>query len=140
MERQYQKKSYTLFWAWLLLLAGVVVFFTFNRGYFPTIGSGKNLGILVLVLLDLLFLLILITQSIYWISGVTYEAAAAADSGARRRYAFWHFVIFLAATFLFLYYCFGMKSMLRADSTRDSLVAGGMVCAAAVVSTKIRLK
>ncbi len=140
MKEQYQKKSYTLFWAWLALLVAVVLFYIYGgRRYFPVIGPGKNLGIIVLVFLDLLFVLMLATQSVYWISGVTYEKAAEAGAGARRRFALWHLVIFLVATALFLVYCFGMKGVLVPDQTRDALVAGGAVCAAVVASSRVRL-
>lgn len=139
-EAQYQKKSYALFWAWLVLLVAVMIFYIYGgRGYFPLIGAGKNLGIVVLVFLDLLFVIILATQSVYWISGVTYEEAAAAGVSARRRFALWHLLIFLAATILFLIYCFGMKGILAPDQTRDALVAGGAVCAAVVASSRVRL-
>lgn len=139
MEQQYQKKSYVLFWAWLTLFVAAMFFFLFGRRYFPVIGAGKNLGILMLAFLDVLFALMLITQSVYWLGGVSYEAAAKAGTEARRRYAFRNLVIFLAATALFLFYCFGMKNLLRPDATRDSLVAGGVVCAAAMVSSRLRL-
>lgn len=140
MNTHYQKKSYTLFRAWLVLLAAVILFYMYGgRAYFPTIGAGKNLGIVVLVFLDLLFAMILVTQSVYWISGVTYEEAEKAGADARRRFALWHLLIFLVATALFLLYCFGLKHVLRADQTRDALVAGGVVCAAVVASSRVRL-
>lgn len=140
MDVQYQKKSYTLFGAWLALLVAAVLFYMYGgRQYFPVIGSGKNLGIIVLVFLDLLFVIILVTQSVYWISGITYEKAAEAGAHARRRFALRHLAIFLAATVLFLIYCFGMKGILVPDRTRDALVAGGMVCAAGIASSRVRL-
>lgn len=139
MDRQYQKKSYTLFRVWLAVFAAVMVFFVFHTEFFPNIGTGKNAGILALTLLDLLFLLILATQSVYWINGITYEEAARADTGTRRRCALQHFLVFLAVTALFLIYCFGMKGILRPDRTRDSLVAGGAVCVAAAASSRFRL-
>ena len=140
MDVQYQKKSYTLFWVWLILLAAAMLFYMYGgRQYFPLIGSGKHLGIIVLVFLDLLFALMLATQSVYWIGGVTYEAAAEAGASARRRFALRHLLIFLAATALFLFYCFGMKGWIVPDRTRDALVAGGMVCVAGAASSKVRL-
>ncbi len=140
MNMQYQKKTYTLFWVWLALLVAVCLFYMYGgRQYFPMIGAGKNLGIIVLVFLDLFFAMIMATQSVYWISGVTYEAAAEAGASARRRFALWHLVIFLVATILFLVYCFGIKGILMPDRTRDALVAGGMVCAAVVASSRVRL-
>ncbi len=140
MNTHYQKKSYTLFWAWLVLLVAVILFYMYGgRAYFPTIGAGKNMGIVVLVFLDLLFVMILATQSVYWIGGVTYEAAKEAGARARRRFALWHLLIFLVATILFLIYCFGMRGILLPDQTRDSLVAGGAVCAAVIASSRVRL-
>ncbi len=140
MNTQYQKKTYTLFWIWLAMLVAVCLFYMYGgRQYFPVIGSGKNLGLIVLVFLDILFIMILATQSVYWVSGVTYEKAAVAGAHARRRFALWHLVIFLVATVLFLIYCFGMKGILVPDRTRDALVAGGMVCAAGIVSSRVRL-
>ncbi len=139
MERQYQKKSYALFRVWLAAFAAAMIFFVLRREIFPLIGSGKNAGILSLVFLDLLFVLILATQSVYWIGGITFEEAAGADAGARRRFALRHLAVFLAATAVFLVYCFGMKNILQPDHTRDSLVAGGTVCAAAVICSRFRL-
>lgn len=136
----YQKKSYTLFWAWLILLAAVIIFYIYGgRRYFPMISAGKNLGIVALVFLDLFFAMMLATQSIYWLGGVSYEEAAEAGTSARRKYALWHLLIFLAVTVLFLVYCFGMKGILVPDQTRDALVAGGMVCLAVAVSSRVRL-
>ena len=140
MNTRYQKKSYTLFRLWLLLLTAVILFYMYGgRAYFPMIGAGKNLGVIVLVFLDLLFVMILATQSVYWISGVTYEEAEEAGVSARRRFALRHLLIFLAATVLFLIYCFGMKGVFMPDQTRDALAAGGAVCVAAAASSRLRL-
>lgn len=140
MDAQYQKKSYTLFRVWLAAFVAVMLFFVFHTEFFPPVSAGKNAGILALVFLDLLFLMVLTTQSIYWISGITYEEAARASADERRRYALLILVIFLAVTVIFLVYCFGMKGILKPDYTRDSLVAGGAVCLAAVTSSRVRLQ
>ena len=132
-------KSYALFGVWLAFFAAVLGVYAVCEPQLPGLGTVKTLCLLVCVLLDLLFLLICATQSIYWINGVTYEEARQAEPSARRRCAYRHLRIFLAATAGYALYCIAAVQLGWITPIRDALVAGGLVCAAAVAALRIRL-
>lgn len=137
-EKVYGKKSYVLFAVWLVLYTAALAVYSCYPGCFTLLGAGKAVGLLGLVALDLLFLLIYLTESVYWISPVTYEEAASAGSRARKQFALRHLVIFLAMTVLFLLYCFWLPRYQYTTSTWDSIAAGVMVCTGALASGKVR--
>lgn len=139
MRETYQKESYTLFFMWLLLFGVLIVLYGLFPGRFGIVGTGKTMGLGLLIMLDLLFALMFVTQSVYWLGGVSYEEAARAGTGARRNYALRHLLVFLLATVAFMIYCFGLSSVLRTTVTRDSLVSGAVICAAGYGASHIRL-
>ena len=141
-ERQkttYQKKSYKLFIAWMAFFTMALYVCAVNEVNFFGLGMVRTNCIVLYVLLDLLMLLIYAMQSIYWINGMTYEQAAAASADERRRYAFRHLRIFLAATVLYIGYCCIPTSVLALGGMKDSIVAGGILCAAAIWTIPIHL-
>lgn len=140
MEETYQKKSYTLFLIWLIIFVAASVLCVKAEPDFAHLGTDRTFLFLLYVMLDLLFLLITLTQSIYWISGTSYEEAASAGPKTRRSYALRHLFVFLAATALFLIYCYVPAFSAPGASIQDSLVAGGIVCAAAVATMRIHLE
>lgn len=139
MNQPYQKKSYKLFVLWLILLFVVLLAVSYFEIGVKSIGSGKAVGITLCLLLDLLFVLIFFTESIYWINGVTYEEAAQADQESRKRYAFRHLKVFLVATVVYLFYCFTLSPYFSLGIIWDSLMAGAIICIAALFTIKIHL-
>ena len=138
-ETTYQKKSYKLFIAWMAFFTMALYVCAVNEVNFFGLGMVRTNCIVLYVLLDLLMLLIYAMQSIYWINGMTYEQAAAASADERRRYAFRHLRIFLAATVLYIGYCCIPASVLFLGGIGDSIVAGGILCAAAIWTIPIHL-
>lgn len=138
-KEAYQKKSYKLFVAWMAFFVVVLYVSAVNEISFGGLGAVRSNCIVIYVTMDLLMLLIYIRQSIYWINGVTYEEAAAASADERRRYAFRHLRIFLAATVLYIGYCCIPTSVLALGGMKDSIVAGGILCAAAIATIPIHL-
>lgn len=134
MAQEYKKESYGLFRAWLLLLAALAAVFSLFPGRFSPFGGARTIGIMVMCMLDLLFVLIVLTQSVYWLDGVSYEQAARAGASARRRYALWHLLIFLLATVLYLTYCFWPQAIWNTSSLNDSMTSGVLIAAAAALS------
>lgn len=139
METEYQKKSYKLFLVWVAALFVVLFWGAVKEINIGGIGVTKTNSLLACVMIDVLFLLIYLTQSIYWINGVTYEEAAQADAAARKRYAWRHLITFLAATAAYLIYCIAIADIVKLGSIGDSLVAGGMLCVAAITTIRIHL-
>lgn len=139
MEQNYQKKSYTLFFVWLLIFGIVLAGYSVFPNCSPVRGTGKSAGILIFIMLDLLYILICITQSIYWPGKITYEEAAAAGASARRRFALSHLLVFLAGTAIELIYCFGLESVMGTGAVRDSIVSAALVAATALCAAHIRL-
>lgn len=140
MNRPY-RKSYGLFFLWLAAVGAVSVIVPLGDIPFRFFGGGKSYCILLLLLLDLLFVLMYGTERIYWLNGITYEEAAQVSSGERKRFAGLHLLCFLGATVCYILYCLVSKYCLSTVSViRDSLAAAGAICAAALLTNKIRLE
>lgn len=139
IEEAYQDKSYRLFFAWLFLFAALMVVYSLFPDKIPIRGVGKAAGIIIFAMLDLLYILIYVTQSVYWVSGVSYEDAAKAGASARKRYAMRYLLVFLGMTAAYLIYCFGLNAVWRASTIRDSMAAAVMICVAALGTMHIKL-
>lgn len=139
MDRPY-RKSYGLFFLWLTAVGAVSVIIPLGDIPFRFFGEVKSYCILLLLLLDLLFVLMYGTERIYWMNGITYEEAAQVSSGERKRFAGLHLLCFLGATVCYILYCLANKYWMSTSSMmQDSLVAAGMICAAVLLTNKIRL-
>lgn len=138
-EKDYQKKTYTLFTIWLLILAAAVTAASVSPFRIAGLGAMKSLGVVLYVMLDILFLIIYATQSVYWTGTVTYEEAEAATKTARKRYAVRHFAVFFAATAVFLAYCFVPKLFRTYSMMQDLIVMCGILCIAVITTIRIRL-
>ena len=139
MEHDYQKKTYKLLVAWMILVAALTVFYICRKPWQTVIGPGKATGLLLLCMMDLLFLVIYFTESVYWVSGISYEEAARAGRRARKQFARKHLVIFLLMTFCLILYCIVSEHFRIGSTIRDALVSSGMLCAAVLFTGKIRL-
>ena len=139
MENEYQKKSYKLFFVWIAVFFAVLIWGAVKEINIGGIGAVQSNSLLACVMLDLLFLLIYLTDSIYWINGVTYEEAAQADAAARKRYAWRHLLTFLVATAIYFVYCIAIADVVKLGSIGDSLVAGGVLCVAGITTIRIHL-
>jgi hypothetical protein len=135
-EREYPKQSYRLFFAWMIGYVILLMAYPLS-GWNAPIGDGKVVGILTLAALDILFLLMWATQRIYWISGITYEAAEKAGPQARKAYARRHLTVFLVVTVLYLIYSFALP--VNTTVIWDSLIAGALVCVAVLATMRIHL-
>lgn len=135
----YQKESYGLFHGWLILSAVVLTGYVIFEDYVQFEGAAKHVGILVCILLDILFLLVFLKDSVYWIPGISYESAVQAGHKARRKCAFIHLVVFLAATVLWFLYCFGQEKLLYATDITDSMTAAALICVASWLSSFARI-
>ncbi len=140
MKKDHLKKSYKLFWAWTALFCIGLTVLSLQEPQPSYFGQMKTIGLVICLLLDLLFVLIYVTESVYWINGVTYEQAVQAGSQARRRYALRHLLCFLGATAVYILYCFLDKYYLHwGNDIRNALVAGGAVCIAALLTIPVKL-
>lgn len=139
MKAQYQKQSYALFFIWLVIFAAALMLCALKTPDLAGLGAVRSVCLVSWLLLDVLLLLIYVTQSVYWISGTTYEQAREAGPKARKRYALRHLAVFLTLTAVYLLYCFLPLSWFQGSSTRHALVAAGTICAATVLSMRIHL-
>ncbi|MDO4323233.1 MAG: hypothetical protein Q4C61_11965 [Lachnospiraceae bacterium] len=139
MEQQYPKKSYRLFIIWLTAFAVILTAGALKKPNIAGLGAVKSVSVMLYVMLDTLFLLILLTQNIYWTAGVSYEEAAGAGTRARRNYALRQLAVFLAATAVYLAYCFVAAPRWSLGSAWDSMAAGAVVCIASAAAGRLRL-
>lgn len=96
---------------------------------------------LCVLLLDLLFLLLCVTGSVYWLGTVTYEQAAEAGMAVCRGCALRQLSVFLAATAACLLYCETDWPFSRfGGEQRDALVFGGVIGCACLLVSRIRLR
>lgn len=139
MEPHYQKKTYKLFGVWLTAFAVVLIAGAVYTPNIAGLGTIKSISILLYGMLDLLFVLIYLTQSIYWVAGVSFEEASEAGAKARRRFALRHLLLFLGATAVYFVYCFAAAPRWRLGAYWDSIIAGAVVCAAALLGDRLQL-
>ncbi len=139
MREKKLKKTDCLFRVWLAVTAALCICFSLNRSLSTGSGAGRSFGILLFILLDILFLLVYATENVYWISGISFEQAQKAGRTRRRNYAAKYLLVFLIMTALYLVYCFAPQSFWSHTAIRDSLAAGGAICAAALLTTGITL-
>lgn len=139
MTEQYQKKSYALFLIWLSVFAAVLIIGAIRRPDIAGLGAVKTINLLMYAMMDILLLLVCVTGSVYWLAGISYEAAAEAGAAARKKYAICHLCIFLSATAVYLAYCFGLAPMYPSGAYRDSMAAGGILCIASVCAAGLHL-
>lgn len=102
-------KSYRLLWVWLIIFpilwVGLIVtlpyiFPDIFEAYSPYVSRANLLmtDIFVVALMAIIYH----NESIYWINGMSFKAAAAMTSSARRGYARAHLRRFLLATLVYL--------------------------------------
>lgn len=131
------KKSYTGFVVWLI---GFVVLIMLPS-FLPT----EDIGLIVRLIdnimtisLEILMLIIYKTEKVFWINGVSYEAAVEAGSDRRRAYALRYvkrFGIF-AATFL-LYSVIAQVLRLPFEIDIAAVTVGIVVCAFSTIQFKL---
>lgn len=131
------KKSYTGFVVWLI---GFVVLIMLPS-FLPT----EDIGLIVRLIdnimtisLEILMLIIYKTEKVFWINGVSYEAAVEAGSDRRRAYALRYvkrFGIF-AATFL-LYSVIAQVLRLPFGIDIAAVTVGIVVCAFSTMQFKL---
>ena len=138
-ETDCQKKTDKLFMIWLFLLAAVVTVGCISPFRIAGLGTMKSLGVVLYVMLDILFLIIYATQSVYWTGAVTYEEAKAATKTERKKYAGRHFAVFFAATAVYLAYCFVPGLFRTYSMMRDVIAMSGILCIAVMTAVRIRL-
>ena len=131
------KKSYTGFVVWLI---GFVVLIMLPS-FLPTEDIGlivRLIDIIMTISLEILMLIIYKTEKVFWINGVSYEAAVEAGSDRRRAYALRYvkrFGIF-AATFL-LYSVIAQVLRLPFGIDIAAVTVGIVVCAFSTMQFKL---
>lgn len=139
MKEQYPEKSYKLFALWLLFFTVMAVALSLRPELLPGMNAGCSIGLMIFIGLDILFLIIYATESVYWISGTSYEMARKAGKKARKKYAAWHLFIFLGGTVCFFLYVFLLKLVIRTNVTVDAMTACVMICIAALLTIPLKL-
>lgn len=137
MKEEYQKESYRIFYGWLILAALVLLSYVVFEDMHSFTDCAVHIGVICFVLFDLLFGLIVIKDSIYWIAGISYETAKNAGRVKRRKWEMIHFVLFLAATAAYLYYCYGQHAVRVSGSITDSMAAAALICVAGWLSEQM---
>lgn len=138
MQHEYPQESYRGFQIWLLCLAAVILLFSFRPIAFWRGSQVQSMGILIFSLLDILCLLMLLLQRVYWLGTVRYEEAEAAGADARRRYAAKLLFVFLAGTAAFVLYCV-IPYVPSGTAIRDSIAAAVCIAIPAVAAAQIKL-
>ncbi|MCD7736348.1 MAG: hypothetical protein LUI07_05215 [Lachnospiraceae bacterium] len=132
------KKPQILYRIWLIVLAFLLIVYSLEIEPIESIlwGTGSADALFLFLMMDLLCILMLVTGRISWCGGISEEKAAGYSRQECIRAALWQLAFFAAATVLYLYYCFGLENTLRRSSTRDTMTAALLLCAAAVLSVK----
>ncbi len=112
------RKIHIIYALWLLLLALLLILCSLGYVPYTLFGKSRTLGIVLFLMADLLCLIML------------------ADKGASRLR---QLLVFVVVTAVYIYYCYQAKWVLRMDSYRDAIVAGGLFCAAVFLGVGKRL-
>ncbi len=111
------KRERIVYECWLAVFALLVTAYSLGHSRMPLWGASKTIGLLVFVMTDLLHVLLLFVG----------------PREKNQHRALLQLLCFAAATVLYIYYCFGMKGIMRSNLYRDSIVAGTLLCLAVLV-------
>ncbi len=108
------KRDRILYGCWLAVFAVLVAAYSLGHDKVSLWGGARTMGLLSFAMSDLLCLLVPL------IGGKENRTMTA----LRRLFCF------AGATVLYIYYCFGLRSVLRSNSYRDAIIAGTLLCIA----------
>lgn len=113
-----------VFDCWLCLLAVLVAVYSFWKPGFITMGPEKTFGMMILIMTDLLFLLLILTED---------RCRAVPDGVNNSKSGYLKgFLYFLAATVLYFIYCTEINRQYRFSGIWDSIASSLLFCAAAL--------
>lgn len=138
--QKYQKESYHLFYIWLCCAFLVLAGYIGVEDRYSLSNAVVHIGLISFGLLELLFLLIIVTDSVYWIYGISYEWAASAGKKARKTCEWMHFGIFSAAFLVYLLYCYGPQIIQVRGNWYDAMIAAALIGIAGYISISFSYK
>ncbi len=143
---KYERIEKLIYGIWLLLLGIVLVVCSLERSPVLIGGTVRTLCFGLLGMLAVLPLLLLICAGFLPDTGTAVlnppgkekdsfdRQKKVPDRSALLRGRLLQFAAFAIAAVLYWVYCFRLSRLISANSTKDALVAGGLLCAAAVFS------
>ena len=133
-DLQYQPESYRLYHACLIVAAAVLRSYIVLSDHFMMENRIQNTCLILCFLMAALHGIVILTDSVYWLSGITYESAKNVGRHARHRCASVRFVLYTSAFVLYCLYCRCPGLIPWTGGIADSAVAGTVLCAAALLA------
>lgn len=135
-EKGYQKESYRILYGWLFVSALVMTGYLIFEDMYSFQNAVVHIGLICFGMLDLLFIWILASDSVYLISGVPYEWAKKAGKIARRKCELLHVFLFCAVSVIYVCYCYGPQKGVVRGELYDAMTAAVLICVAGYLSDR----
>lgn len=132
-------ESYRELGIWGFSCAVICIVYSLCGDRIPALYMGKIFGIICCIMLDILSLMVYVTEKVYWMNGITYQEAAEAERGQRKKFAAKTAGIFSVCTVLEILYFFYGLQMKTSNLQKDSMITAGLLCAAVLAAQKIRM-
>ncbi|MCD8337550.1 MAG: hypothetical protein LUD18_09795 [Lachnospiraceae bacterium] len=135
------KKTRILYGVWLVALVILLAACSLEYLRMPALGSVRTTCFMLFGMADLLGVLMLLTGYVPFVRESAARTVQPSESDSQwtapkrsTGFALRQLLAFGGATALYAVYCFYLDDLPHTGSTTDALVAGGLICAAAVLS------
>ncbi|MDD6324120.1 MAG: hypothetical protein PUA72_00840 [Lachnospiraceae bacterium] len=122
-----KKESYQGFVLWLVATAIVLCWRSLYQPLVVHFSPTKDFALLLMGMLNLLYLLILLFGTVYWLPGISYMEATAVGIGACRRYGGVRLLCGCLAMMVYVLFCLVDRRYLHLNSDIWSCTAAGTV-------------
>lgn len=137
VNKTYSRESYELFHMWLLFAALVLGSCALNPVKAFGFDTAEFFCILSLGMIILLYVLVAITGSVYWLPGISYEEAAQVGQKRCRKYAVENLLIYIMALAIYLVYCQRAHQAVVSSPIYSAIAGAGIFCGGILISGKI---
>ena len=121
-----KKESYKIFYLWLIVSAVVICWRSLYQPLTFYFSPTKDFVLLLFGLLNLLYLLLLIFGTVYWLPGISYAEAKIAGNGVCRHYGGFRLLGGCLSMIVYFFFCLADCHYLRLNSDIWSCTAAGI--------------
>lgn len=120
-----KKESYRILTGWFFIMAMVIFWQSLYRPPVFHFSPTKDFALLLMGMLNLLYFLIALFGTVYWLPGISYSEARDAGISACRRYGGFRLLCGCLAMMAYFLFCLADRSFLHLNSDIWSCTAAG---------------
>ena len=120
-----KKESYRILAGWFFIMAVVIFWRSLYQPQVFHFSPTKDFALLLMGMLNLLYFLIVLFGTVYWLPGISYSEARDAGIGACRRYGGFRLLCGCLVMMAYFLFCLADRSFLHLNSDIWSCAAAG---------------